>query len=141
MTASEYRERTLYYKHELNKRSEERHALWEKQTQRKGIEKGVLGCLGLIFLFILIANVFSVVFGGEFKGLGSIFTLLTSVEPIPLDWLSIFEFNLGDWGAFNFLRDFIGIFGNLLQVVLFMATSIINALLYLMPFLRYMFSV
>lgn len=64
--------------------------------------------------------------------------LTTSPTIIPS--FSITDFAIvSDWGLFNGLKDFLNIFTQLFGIIVWVCSSIINVLLYLFYFLRFIF--
>lgn len=69
----------------------------------------------------------------------SFLEFLTNIDTPTIPFLNVTPVSLGDWGAFNFLRDFIIIFVDLGNVILFLINGIWIIINYVLVFFRWLF--
>lgn len=108
---------------------------WQKQDKRDRQEStiGVLKLITIILLFFAIVGALRNQELFTFKGLLDLFQ---NAPQIDLSWLNWETINLGDWGLFNFLRDFFNFFIEIVNVLAFAGTCIVQALLYVLYFIK-----
>ena len=99
----------------------------------------VLNVLFVIILSLLIVN-----FARNFASNDNMLTFqglmeyLSNIETIPL--IPINSLNIGgDWGWFNFIRDFLNLFTGLMTIAIWISTSAINCVVYLFKFVQLCF--
>lgn len=131
---------TYYYDPTGSKSISERNLF--RSERRRDFKTG-LSILSLVFIIILAAGLLRKLSGGSsvptFTGF---LEMLTSVPDISIPFINagIIQ-QLGDWGIFNFLRDFLNIFIDLLNIVVFLCNGIVQINLYVIYFLRWFFGV
>lgn len=96
---------------------------------------------GFVFLLILTVAVIRVLTGHAPVTFTGFLERLQNAPSVPLDWLSVLQFNLGsswpDWIAW--LGSFIDFFMDCFRVALFVSVSVLNALVFLLYFLQWLF--
>lgn len=101
----------------------------------------MLRILFLVFLVLLGIRIFWQMRNGSsnlsFAGLLDWFSNLNSVE-VNVDVGNFFIG--GDWGIFDGLRNFFNIFAQAFGVIVWLFSNILNLLLYLVSFVRFIFS-
>lgn len=95
----------------------------------------------LIFIGILFLRVFWVLRGSSntvnFTGFLEFLSNLNSVDVS----ISVADFSIGgDWGVFEFLRNFFNIFAQLFGVIVWLFSNIVNLINYLWQFVLFLFS-
>lgn len=69
----------------------------------------------------------------------SFLEFLTNIDTPTIPFLNVTPVSLGDWGVFNFLRDFIIIFVDLGNVILFLVNGMWIIINYVFVFFRWLF--
>ena len=69
----------------------------------------------------------------------SFLEFLTNINTPTIPFLNVAPVSLGDWGAFNFIRDSILIFVDLGNVILFLINGIWIIINYVLVFFRWLF--
>lgn len=65
---------------------------------------------------------------------------LSNLNSVDIGAVNINSFVVGgDWGVFNFLRNFFNIFANLFGVVVWLSANVINVIRYLVAFIQFLF--
>lgn len=65
---------------------------------------------------------------------------LGNVNSMPIN-VSITQFNIGgDWGVFEFLRNLLNIFTSLFGVIVYMSANLLNVLIFVSQFIRFIFA-
>ena len=111
--------------------------------QRRQEARTGFSILGIVFMLILMAALLRKLSGGSsIPTFTSFLEMLTSVPDISIPFINagIIQ-QLGDWGIFNFLRDFLNIFIDLLNIVVFLCNGFIQINLYVIYFVRWFFGV
>lgn len=78
---------------------------------------------------------------GDIVTFGSLLDLLRDAPQISSEVLTFVEQIeiIGDWGVFNFLRDFINDLVDLWSVLIWLGSSIVDLIIYIFYFLRWIF--
>lgn len=97
------------------------------------------GIFGLIFLVLLALGVISVLKEDNIVSFKGLLDFLANAPQIDLSFLDWSAINLGDWGAFNWLRDFFNIFISAINVVVFVGTMAVQLIMYFLYFLKFIF--
>lgn len=108
---------------------------WKKQDKRDKQESAI-GVLKLILSFLLIFAVVGALRNQEIFTFRGFLDLLQNAPQIDLSWLNWETINLGDWGLFNFLRDFFDFCIDIINVLAFAGTCIVQAILYVLYFVK-----
>lgn len=108
---------------------------WRKQD-KKETQESAFGVLKLIFLILLIFAVVGALRNQDIFTFRGFLDLLQNAPQIDLGWLNWETINLGDWGLFNFLRDFFNFFIEIINVLAFAGTCIVQAILYVLYFVK-----
>lgn len=96
--------------------------------------------LSIVLGVILMACMIRVMSGtGNLPTFSSLLAVLTEVPTVQIPFLSTVITNLGDWGIFNFLRDFFQTILSVLDVFIFLINGFINIMLYVVYFMRWIF--
>lgn len=95
--------------------------------------------LTIVFALLLVSALLGVLLNREsftFAGLLEFFQTAPTVNFNFLDWTAV---TLGDWGAFNFLRDFINFFLDIFNVIAFLGACLLQVLSYVLWFFKALF--
>ena len=95
------------------------------------------GILIILFVILLLVNILSSFLGTPDRTVLGLLTSMQNVPEINLDFLNWSEVALGDWGIFNWFRDFVGYFIDIVSVVGFLGGSLINGVLFIVWFLKW----
>lgn len=68
-----------------------------------------------------------------------LFQKLTETEPMNVPFIDLGSIDLGDWGSFNFLRDFLMTLMSIVNVLIFFINGIINCITYIVWVLDWLF--
>lgn len=103
--------------------------------------KGTTGSIFKVLIAILIGVALVRVLSGN--EIISFQTLLEYLGNAPVVNMPFKFFNdltiVGDWGLFNFLKDFFNLTTGVVSILVFLATGLINAIIYLTYFIRFIF--
>ncbi len=116
-------------------RSYERRGEFEKKSS--GVPLGIFSLVVCVFLVAVLIRKFT---GNNIiPTFTSFLEFLTNIETPTIPFLNVTPVSLGDWGVFNFLRDFIIIFVDLGNVILFFINGIWIVINYVLVFFRWLF--
>lgn len=102
----------------------------------------LMSILGIVFLILLLAVLIR-----RFKGVGSYPTFtgfleyFTSIQPPEIPFTSLTVTDLGDWGWFNFFREFVMSFMSILDVLIFFVNGLLSVITYVALFFTWLFVV
>lgn len=126
----------LYKKQSIN-----RSTLLNSQEERTLNNSQSWGIVKVLILLLTLAMFVSFVTGSaEIKTFGGFLKMLQNCP--QFDFTSIFsflEFDLGDWGAFDFIADFIEWQGDILRFAVWFCQVAVNALSMFFYFLKWLF--
>lgn len=108
------------------------------KSSAKNIIVFVCSCAFICLLFIaLIRN------ASGYKHISfTTFLEFISNPPAIIPNVNISDFAItGSWGAFNFLKNFFNIFAQLIGIVVWFASSVLNLFAYAFYFIRYIFQI
>jgi purine-cytosine permease-like protein len=125
-------------KRQLNKRTRK----WQKSIDAKNIkysnEKygnfGVFGVIVLVLAIIVIAQ--SLTGSTAPFTFQSLLDIASNAPSISANWSIVQDIILGDWGIFNFLRDFINFSISITQVLVCICDLLFDSLSYIFYFVR-----
>lgn len=96
--------------------------------------------LSLIFCILLIVMIFRKFTGNNnTPTFTSFLDMLTNVKTPSIPFVNFSFTVLGDWGVFNFLRDFLNVFVDLFNVILFLVNGIISLFQYVTSFITWLY--
>lgn len=90
----------------------------------------------IVIMILLVISIFGVLANKELIDFGGFLSILRNAPTIDLGWLNLSSASIGDWGAFNFLKDFIYLILGALDVVSFIGTALLQVVLYIVYFLK-----
>lgn len=93
----------------------------------------------VIFSILFIVSYVRSLFGASDLTFTSFLEFIQSVPQVSFSNTFIDMTILGDWGIFEFLRQFINIFTNILSVLIFLFGGLVQLIMYLVYLLRYLF--
>lgn len=99
--------------------------------------KSFVAILLAVLLLVLLIRVMN---GSSIPTFTSFLELLSSAPTVKVPFLSTVGTALGDWGVFNFLRDFIAFFNNIVNVLVFLFNGLANLVVYVVWFVRWLFA-
>ena len=108
---------------------------WQKQDKKES-QEAAIGVLKLIFIILLLFVIVGALRNQELFTFKGLLELLQNAPQISLEWLNWETINLGDWGLFNFLRDFFNFFIEIINILAFAGTCLMQALLYVLYFIK-----
>lgn len=117
-------------------------SLFNKKTRKfKFVESSSsFNVVGLIIAVLLLIAVSAILHDDEPKSFMTLLETLSAVPEVKQIDLGLQEMVLPDWGAFNFLHDFIFVFFlEPTQLLLFITTNILQVLVFLFYILRWLF--
>lgn len=91
---------------------------------------------GIVIFILLIISIFAVLSDKQVIDFGGFLSILRNAPTIDLGWLNLSNASIGDWGAFNFLKDFIYLILGALDIVSFIGTALVQVVLYIVYFLK-----
>ena len=65
--------------------------------------------------------------------------MITNVPEVAIPFQVFNQTTLGDWGVFNFLRDFISILLQLVNVAIFLVNGVVSVITYVVYFFQWLF--
>lgn len=96
--------------------------------------------LGIVFLLILCAVLIRRFNNSDdIPTFESLLHFLTEMPAPSIPFLSFSPSSFGDWGAFNFLRDFFATFSQVINVLIFLVNGLIVLVNYVIVFMRWLF--
>ena len=104
--------------------------------------KLLLRLLFILATILLIIAVFRITYNPVSNNVPSLTNLLdylTTINPVDIGFINDSVIVLGDWGIFNFLRDFVSFFIQIINVIIFIFNGLINIVLYAYSVLRWIF--
>lgn len=107
-------------------------------SHSSSVTSGILGnTFGLLFGLLVLINLYSILSGvGEFRGLEWLLNVMSNAPSIDVSWLETWgKMSISDdWGAFQFLANFLNKFNEFLNLCAFLSIGCINILLFLLYF-------
>lgn len=102
----------------------------------------ILKIIGFIIILLLSVYVINVARGGATpKTFTSFLEMITNSPTVEVPFLNLPSTALGDWGAFNFLRSFIMLMIQSVNIFIFLLNGIINFVQYVVYFAQWIFTV
>lgn len=99
----------------------------------------IIEILAIIIAIILIANLIRSITNTGFLTFESFINQCSNFSSIP--FVSFNDLTItADWALFNFFRDFLNLFTAPLTILIFIATNLINALLFVVQFVGIFFA-
>lgn len=98
-----------------------------------------IGILKIIFLLLLLVMVFRSLSGVNSISFTSFLTWLRDFHPLLQNFSFVDLSIVGDWGIFNFFKDFLNIFMQVISVAVFVCKAIVNFISYVFGFVRFLF--
>lgn len=96
--------------------------------------------LSLVFLILLAVMIFRKFTGNNnTPTFTSFLDMLTNIETPTIPFVNYSFTTLGDWGVFNWLRDFLNVFVDLFNVILFLVNGIISLFQYVTNFILWLY--
>lgn len=96
--------------------------------------------LSLVFLILLAVMIFRKFTGNNnIPTFTSFLEMLTNIETPTIPFVNYSFTSLGDWGVFNWLRDFLNVFVDLFNVILFLVNGIISLFQYVTNFIMWLY--
>lgn len=96
--------------------------------------------LSLIFSILLLVMIFRKFTGNNTTPtFTSFLEMLTNVKTPSIPFVNYSFSSLGDWGVFNFLRDFLNVFVDLFNVILFLVNGIMSLFQYVVSFVSWLY--
>ena len=96
--------------------------------------------LSLVFSILLLVMIFRKFTGNSnTPTFTSFLDMLTNVKTPSIPFVNYSFSALGDWGVFNFLRDFLNVFVDLFNVILFLVNGIMSLFQYVVSFLGWLY--
>lgn len=96
--------------------------------------------LGLIFVVLILAVLIRRFNNSEdIPTFTSLLEFLSNIKSFEIPFTHFELFNLPDWGIFNFLRDFIMVIGQIVNVGIFICNGIIALIQYIVVFCQWLF--
>lgn len=104
---------------------------------------GLSGVLKIVFLFLLLGMLFRLLKGETIlPTFTSFLETLESVPNLSNSWLSNVDLSItADWDKFNFLRDFLNLFIEPIEIVFTMINGIGQVLIYVFYFIKWLFAI
>lgn len=96
--------------------------------------------LGIIIVLMLLATLIRKLNGSDVTPtFTSFLELFSNVPEVAIPFQDFSAVNFGDWGVFNFLRDFISMLAEIVNVLIFLFNGIISVITYVVYFFRWLF--
>lgn len=118
-----------------------RSKIYERRVSSEKVSSGVpRGIFTIIICVLLIAMLIRKLTGNNAVPTFTSFLEFLSLVDVPtIPFINFSSVSLGDWGFFNFLRDFFNIFVDLGNVVLFLINGMWSVINYIMVLFRWLF--
>lgn len=132
--------RNTYKDTDFHKSIEEKKLIRSDRRFVFGELKTGFSIVGIVFLLILVAVLIR-----RFNNSTDIPTfesLLTFLSEMPVPIIPFLSFSptiFGDWGAFNFLRDFFANFSQIINVLIFLINGVLVLVNYIIVLMRWLF--
>lgn len=105
------------------------------------MKKIIYHVLFLFLLVILIISLFRRVLGGSYISFNGFLDYLSSVHGVSVD-INISDFSIpGNWGVIDGLRQFFNIFAKMFGVIVWLASNLVNLILFVAQFVSFVFAV
>lgn len=111
----------------------------DKKERKDKVRTGV-SLVGIVFSFLVLSLLFL-----RFRGVddmptfGGLLNWFSGFSAPEIPFINATSVVLGDWGIFNWLRDFISFFVGLLNVILFLVNGLLSLMFYVIHFMRWFF--
>ena len=102
-------------------------------------KSAILNLLLLLFALLLIFSMVRMLNNGSPLTLTSFLDYIHSAPQVVANGGFVDLSIVGDWGIFNFLRDFLNIFTGLLSCLLYLGGMLVQTITYLVWFVKYLF--
>lgn len=97
--------------------------------------------LGLVFMILLLAVLIQRFNGSDnIPSFTSLLEFFTNINPPSIPFVSFEPIAMGDWGIFNFLRDFIYTISQIVNVFVFFCNGLISFCTYVVTFFLWLFA-
>lgn len=110
-----------------------------KKADRSATRESAVGIFKILFLVLVFLAVLGVLKNEEIVTFQGLLDFLANAPQFDLEWLNWSSVSLGDWGVFNFLRDFFELNISFINVLLFIGTMGVQLITYLLYFLKFIF--
>ena len=128
------------------KQRAERDLKFRQERQSRAVIDGLSSVYGLtrIFAFVigcllLISLISSLTGTGVTRTFAGMLDFLSTAPEIPTDWLNWGTIEIGDWGILDFIANFFETLVTIVNAVVFFAVMIINALIFVLWFVGWLF--
>lgn len=122
----------------LERQAKNRARAKNRQATRENVEGGI-GVVKVVFLLLIVFSVFAYLRDDESSiTFNSLLDIIGNAPQISLDWLDWTEISFGDWGILNPLRNLLSTLIDLVNVLCFLGTGLVQAVLYLLYFLWFL---
>lgn len=102
----------------------------------------ILKVLGIILSLLIIVSVARILNGnGVIPSFYSLLLKATEISSAPIPFLSITSTMLGDWGVFNFLREFLSVLLGSVDIIIFLLNGLITLANYVIIVVSWVFGV
>lgn len=122
---------------------EERQIKAEKsaiRSERSQNFKTAGGILGIVLAILLLVAIIRTIQGGSnIPSFTGFLQMLTDVPTVTIPFIDYTPITLGDWGLFNFLRDFVATLAGITNFLIFLVNGCLNIVQYIVYFFRWIF--
>lgn len=100
--------------------------------------KIVFTALAIIFTIVLIGNVIRISLNADTFTFTAFLEYISNAPAVDISFVELWNLG-GNWGVFEFLRNFFNMFGSVLSFLVWLGKNIISVLQYVFYFVRFIF--